>query len=252
MSSPSPEQRFSNRVENYIRYRPGYPPELIHLLERGARLTPDSAIADIGAGTGIFSELLLNAGYQVDGIEPNQAMRKAAEKLLAGYPRFRSVGGSAQQTTLPDTSIDLIVSAQAFHWFDTAEARAEFRRILKPGGKIALIWNERHLDTTPFLRGYEALLQRFATDYAVIRHENVGPESLKLLFPDGYTTHVFPNSQVFDFEGLKGRLLSSSYTPAPGQPGHELMLQELRRLFDEHQRDGQVSVDYDARLYLGG
>jgi SAM-dependent methyltransferase len=252
MSDSSPEKRFSNRVENYIRYRPGYPPELIHLLEREAKLSPESGIADIGSGTGIFSELLLKAGYQVNGVEPNQAMREAAERLLAGYPRFRSVSGSAQMTTLGDVSVDLIVSAQAFHWFDTAEARAEFRRILKPAGKIALIWNERHLDTTPFLRDYESLLQRFATDYAVIRHENVGPESLVSLFPDGYTPHVFPNSQVFDFEGLKGRLLSSSYTPAPGQPGHKPMLEELRRLFDECQQDGRVSIDYDARVYLGG
>jgi SAM-dependent methyltransferase len=251
MSNSSPEQRFSNRVENYIRYRPSYPPGLIHLLESEAKLTPECVIADIGSGTGIFSELLLKAGYQVDGIEPNQAMREAAEKLLAGYPGFRSVSASAQATTLPDASVDLIVSAQAFHWFDTPEVRAEFRRILKPEGKIALIWNERHLDTTPFLRDYESLLQRFATDYAVIRHENVGPESLNLLFPGGYTAHVFPNSQAFDFEGLKGRLLSSSYTPAQGQPGHELMLEELRRLFDECQQDGQVSIDYDARVYLG-
>jgi len=251
MTTPSPEQRFSNRVENYIRYRPSYPPGVIHLLEREAMLSPDSEIADIGSGTGIFSELLLKAGYRVNGIEPNQAMREAAERLLAGYPRFHSVSGSAQETTLPDESMDLIVSAQAYHWFDTPEARAEFRRVLRPGGKIALIWNERHLDTTPFLRDYEALLRNFGTDYAEIRHENIGPGSLELLFPGGYTTRAFPNSQHFDYEGLEGRLQSSSYTPAPGRPGHEKMLEELRRLFGLHQKDGQVSIDYDARVYLG-
>jgi SAM-dependent methyltransferase len=252
MSNPSPEQRFSNRVENYIRYRPSYPLELIHLLEREAKLTPESVITDIGSGTGIFSGLLLKSGYQVIGIEPNQAMREAAEQLLATYPRFRSVSGSAQQTTLPDASADLIVSAQAYHWFDTPEARAEFRRILKPGGKIALIWNERHLDSTPFLRDYEAMLREFGTDYAEIRHENIGPGSLKLVFPEGYEIHTFPNSQHFDYQGLEGRLLSSSYTPAPGRPGHEPMLAEMRRLFDEHQQGGRVSIDYDARVYLGG
>jgi SAM-dependent methyltransferase len=252
MSQPSSEQRFSNRVENYVRYRPSYPPELIALLEREAKLSPKSTIADIGSGTGIFSELLLEAGYQVNGVEPNQPMREAAERLLSGYPCFRSVDGSAQATTLANQSMDLIVSAQAYHWFDTPEARAEFRRILKRGGKIALIWNERHLDTTPFLRDYEAMLRKFGTDYAEIRHENIGPASLKLLFPDGYDTHTFPNSQRFDCEGLEGRLLSSSYTPAPGRPGHEPMIAELRRLFSEHQQDGQVSIDYDARVYLGG
>lgn len=251
MSSPSPEQRFSNRVENYIRYRPSYPLELIQLLEREAKLSSESSIADIGSGTGIFSELLLKAGYPVNGVEPNQAMREAAERLLASYPRFRSIDGSAQATTLAAQSMDLIVSAQAYHWFDTPEARAEFRRILKPGGKIALVWNERHLDTTPFLRDYEAMLREFGTDYAEIRHENIGPESLKRLFPRGYETHSFPNSQRFDYEGLEGRLLSSSYTPAPGRPGYEPMLAELRRLFDAHQQDGQVAIDYDARVYLG-
>ena len=252
MSTPSPEQRFSNRVENYIRYRPSYPQELINLLEREAKLSPVSTIADIGSGTGIFSELLLKAGYQVDGVEPNQAMREAAERLLAGYPRFHSVDGSAQATNLPDQSMDLIVAAQAFHWFDTPESRTEFRRILKPGGKIALIWNERHLDTTPFLRGYETMLREFGTDYSEIRHENIGPESLKLIFPGGYETHAFSNSQQFDYEGLEGRLLSSSYTPVPGRPGYEPMLSELRRLFDAHQQGGQVSIDYDARVHLGG
>jgi SAM-dependent methyltransferase len=252
MSQQSPEQRFSNRVENYVRYRPSYPPELVALLEREAKLSPQSTIADIGSGTGIFSELLLKAGYQVSGVEPNPPMREAAERLLAGYSRFHNVDGSAQATTLANLSVDLIVSAQAYHWFDTPEARAEFRRILKPVGKIALIWNERHLDTTPFLRDYEAMLREFGTDYAEIRHENIGPESLKLVFPGGYDIHTFPNSQRFDYEGLEGRLLSSSYTPAPGRPGHEPMIAELRRLFNEHQQDGQVSIDYDARVYLGG
>lgn len=251
MSLQSSEHRFSNRVANYIRYRPSYPRELVDLLEREAKLSPEGTIADIGSGTGIFSELLLKAGYQVSGVEPNQPMREAAERLLSGYPRFHSVDGSAQATTLADQSADLIVSAQAYHWFDTPEARAEFRRILKPGGKIALIWNECLLDTTPFLRDYEALLREFGTDYAEIRHDNIGPESLKLVFPGGYDIHTFPNSQRFDYEGLEGRLLSSSYTPAPGRPGHEPMLAELRRLFDEHQQNGQVSIDYDARVYLG-
>ncbi|MCW1921432.1 class I SAM-dependent methyltransferase [Luteolibacter arcticus] len=251
MSPQNSEQRFSNRVENYIRYRPSYPAELIALLEQEARLSPQSMLADIGSGTGISAELFLKAGYRVNGVEPNQAMREASERLLAGYTGFRSVNGSAQATTLESGSMDLVFAAQAFHWFDTPEARAEFRRILKQSGKIALIWNERHLDSTPFLRDYESLLRRFGTDYAAIRHENIGVDSLKRLFPDGYTTHAFPNSQSFDFEGLRGRLLSSSYAPAPGHPDHEPMLDELRRLFDEHAQGGKVSIDYDARVHLG-
>jgi SAM-dependent methyltransferase len=250
MNSPSPEQRFSDRVENYIRYRPGYPPELLRWLEGG--LSPESVIADIGSGTGISSGLFLKAGYRVIGVEPNAAMREAAERLLAGYSGFRSVDGSAQVTTLEDESVDLIVAAQAFHWFDTPEARVEFRRILRPGGRIALIWNERRLEGSPFLCGYEALLLRYGTDYAAIRHENVGADSLAGLFIRGYSTHAFPHSQVFDFEGLKGRLLSCSYAPAAGHPGHEPMMAELRRLFDRHQVDGKVALDYVARVHLGG
>ncbi len=246
-----PEERFSDRVENYIRYRPRYPWEIIPLLERETGLSPHAAIADIGSGTGISSEMFLQAGYQVTGVEPNRPMREAAERLLAGYPAFRSVDGSAQATTLADDSIDLVVAAQAFHWFDTPETRTEFDRILKPGGHVALIWNERKTDATPFLREYENLLLHFGTDYAEIRHENIGPASLARFFPGGYSVHSFPNYQKFDFDSLKGRLLSSSYTPAAGHPAHEPMLAELRHIHELHQTGGEVVIEYDTKIYLG-
>lgn len=248
---PAPEERFSNRVENYIRYRPSYPDEMVASIEQEAGLSPQSVLADIGSGTGISAELFLKRGYSVTGVEPNAAMRQAAERLLAGYPAFRSVDGTARATTLADHSVDLVIAAQAFHWFDGPETRAEFTRILKPGGKVALIWNERRTDSTPFLRDYEALLNRFGTDYADIRHENIGPESLRRFFPDGYTLHTSFYRQSFDKESLEGRLLSSSYTPSPGHPDHEPMLAELRRLHELHQVSGLVNVDYDTRVYLG-
>ncbi|RYD50052.1 MAG: class I SAM-dependent methyltransferase [Verrucomicrobiaceae bacterium] len=250
-SLPAPEERFSNRVANYIRYRPSYPEEMVALIEKEAGLSPESLIADIGSGTGISSELFLKRGYQVTGVEPNAAMRQAAEQLLAGYPAFRSLDGNARATKLADASVDLVTAAQAFHWFEGAETRAEFTRILKQGGKVALIWNERRIDSTPFLRDYEALLNRFGTDYSDIRHENIGPASLARFFPDGYTVHTFFYQQRFDKESLEGRLLSSSYTPSPGHPDHEPMLAELRRLHDLHAVDGTVEVDYDTRIYLG-
>ncbi len=250
MSKP-PEERFSDRVENYLRYRPRYPREIIPLLERETGLTPDAAIADIGSGTGISSEMFLQAGYHVTGVEPNRAMREAAERLLAGYPAFRSVNGSAQATTLAPGSIDLVAAAQAFHWFDTPETRIEFDRILKPGGHVALIWNERRTDATPFLRDYENLLLRFGTDYAEVRHENIGPVSLARFFPDGHSVHSLPNFQEFDFDSLKGRLLSCSYAPAAGHPAHEPMLAELRRIHDLYQTGGKVVFEYDTKLYLG-
>lgn len=249
--SPAPEQRFSDRVENYVRYRPGYPQEIISLLQDEAGLTPKSIIADIGSGTGISAEFFLKAGCTVHAVEPNGDMRAAAERLLSRYPNFHSVSASAQATTLPDHSIDLIVAAQAFHWFNTPATRAEFTRILKPGGHISLIWNERKLDSTPFLHAFEQLLLTFGTDYAQIRHENVNTAALSSFFSGPYATHTFPNEQRFDFEGLKGRLLSSSYAPGPGQPRHDEMIAELRCIFDEHQMSGQVSFEYDTRVHLG-
>lgn len=248
---PASEERFSNRVENYIRYRPSYPEEMVDLIVKEAGLSPESVIADIGSGTGISSELFLKRGYQVTGVEPNAPMRQAAERLLAGHPRFRSVDGNARATTLPDGNVDLVIAAQAFHWFEGEDTRAEFTRICKPGGKVALIWNERRIDSTPFLRDYEALLNRFGTDYADIRHENIGPESLRRFFPEGHETHTFFYRQRFDLESLEGRLLSSSYTPSPGHPDHEPMLAELRRLHGVHAVDGIVEVDYDTRVHLG-
>ena len=249
--SPAPEQRFSDRVENYVRYRPSYPQDVIILLQREAALTPQSVVADVGSGTGISAELFLRAGCTVHAVEPNLEMRTAAERLLAHHPKFHSVDGNAQATTLPDQSVDFIVAAQAFHWFNTPETRTEFTRILKPGGHIALIWNERKLDATPFLRAYEQLLLTFATDYAQIRHENIDTAALGAFFNGAYATHTFGNEQHFDFEGLKGRLLSSSYAPAAGQPRHHEMIAELRRIFDAYQVSDQVCFEYDTRVHLG-
>jgi SAM-dependent methyltransferase len=250
-AAASPEQRFSTRVENYIRFRPSYPQAVIDALKVEAGLKPKTIIADVGSGTGISAELFLKKGWRVFGIEPNRAMREAAERLLVDYPNFHSVNGSAQDTTLSDQGVHLIVAAQAFHWFNSDETRAEFTRILKPGGFIALIWNERKLDATPFLSDYEALLLRFATDYNEIRHENIDAAALAEFFIGPYATHTFANEQRFDFEGLKGRLLSSSYAPAEGHERHEPMIAELRRLFDLHQVEGEVCFEYDTKLYLG-
>lgn len=251
MAPASSTQRFSNRVENYIRYRPGYPAEVVNLLINEAGLTSHTTVADIGSGTGISAEMLLRAGIPVTGVEPNDAMREAAERLLATYSAFRSVNGTAQSTTLEKESVDLILAAQAFHWFAGAETRQEFSRILKPGGLIALLWNVRQVDTTPFLRDFEALLLEYGTDYDTVRHETIDSRALSGFFLSGYTLHTFPNRQVFDYQSLKGRLLSSSYAPAPGMPRHEEMITELERLFTLHQQDGVVQIDYTTEVYLG-
>ncbi|TLD72488.1 class I SAM-dependent methyltransferase [Phragmitibacter flavus] len=253
--SPAPEQRFSNRVANYVRYRPSYPAEMMPLLRRETGLSEASTVADIGSGTGISSKLFLEAGCSVFGVEPNMEMRTAAENLLSGYPKFHTINGKAQETGLPDQSVDLIVAAQAFHWFNLPETRQEFSRILKPKpqpkGQIALIWNVRDSDSTPFLRDYEALLLRFGTDYAKVRHEQIDTVELTRFFNGPYTTHCFPNLQWLDHPSLEGRLMSSSYAPVEGEPGHAEMIAELRRLFDLHQSANKVCIEYQTQLNLG-
>ncbi|HEX8597586.1 MAG TPA: class I SAM-dependent methyltransferase [Chloroflexia bacterium] len=246
-------KRFSTRVENYIRYRPHYPPEVLETLVEKCALTQASVIADVGSGTGILSEVFLRNGNLVYGIEPNQEMREAAERLLSEYPNFHSLDARAEATTLPSQSVDFVTAGQAYHWFDRMAARAEFARILRPGGWVALVWNLRQTGTTPFLRDYEALLNTYGTDYAEVHFR--GDESEDSLHDfyggDGPQIATFSNSQHFDFESLKGRLLSSSYAPEPGHPNHEPMLNQLRAIFDEHQVDGKVAFLYNTRLYYG-
>lgn len=247
----SPTQRFSTRVENYIKYRPHYPPAILRLLENECGLTRTSIIADIGSGTGISSELFLKQGCSVSGIEPNREMRKAAEKLLRDYPNFKSNEGTAESTGLENASVDFITAGQAFHWFDQAKARKEFRHVLKPKGWVVLIWNERHVNSTPFLKSYEALLLTYGTDYTQVNHKHIDEKVLEGFFaPIKFRKIVFPNEQRFDFEGVKGRLLSSSYTPEGG-PKLDEMLDELQRIYKMHHEHGRIALKYDTLVYFG-
>src|SRR5580704_6928219 len=234
-------QRFSSRVENYIKYRPRYPQAVVDLLGRECQLTTASVVADIGSGTGILTELFLQSGNLVYAIEPNREMREAAERLLAAFSNFRSIPATAEVTTLPDRSVDIITAGQAFHWFDRDKARAEFARILKPGGWVVLIWNDRNVSDRPFFKAYEQLLVTFGTDYEAVGHKHVDAEIIGSFFSDlPFKQAQFPNQQEFDFEGLKGRLLSSSYAPEPGHPNHLPMLDALDKIFKEYQTAGKV------------
>jgi SAM-dependent methyltransferase len=246
------KERFSNRVDTYVRYRPSYPKAAIDYLYEKVGFQPDNVIADIGAGTGIFSKLLLERDSRVVAIEPNEAMRKSAEGMLADLEGFQAVSGSAEATGLPDASVDGIVCAQSFHWFDRVAAKAEFRRILKPQGKVALIWNTRLTEGTRFLELYEQLLQTYGTDYLSVNHRNVSEEGLSSFFAP-YELHAarFPNGQRFDFDGLRGRLLSSSYSPVPGHPNYEPMMRELQTIFEQTQEEGTVSIDYETEVFWG-
>lgn len=247
-------QRFSDRVADYVRYRPSYPPDLIPALVHAGALRTDSIVADIGSGTGLLARLFLTQGNRVWGIEPNPQMRAAGDHELRTFEGFSSRAGRAEATTLDDSSVDLVVAGQAFHWFDAALAKREFQRILRgPSQWVALVWNERRVDASPFLRGYEELLRNWSTDYTRVDHRQVTPAVIAVFFaPNRHLTVRMPNRQVFDYAGLQGRLLSSSYAPAAGHPSHAPMLAALRRLFDAHHVDGQVSFEYETVLYLGG
>lgn len=243
-------ERFSSRVENYVKYRPHYPCEIIAFLVENCGLTKDSIIADIGCGTGISSRLFLENGNRVIGVEPNAAMREAAGKYLVQFPWFQSVDGTSDQTTLADSSVDFVVAAQAFHWFDAEKAGLEFQRILKPNGHTVLIWNERQLHTTPFLADYEAFLVKYAYDYGNVRHENISREDLRDFFNKEYGSVTFQNVQVFDFDGLKGRMLSASYMPNEADVIFAEMIDELRSVFAKHAENDRIKVLYDTNVYF--
>ena len=244
-------KRFSNRVEDYIKYRPSYPPDVIGLLEVECGLTPASVITDVGSGTGILSELFLKHGNRVFGVEPNREMRAAGDKLLAKYSNFSSIDGAAEATTMVNTSVDFITAGQAFHWFDRQRSRAEFERILKPGGWVVLIWNGFRVETSPLNNAYQQLVLKYGTDYQEVRREIIGCDVESFYTPGVCQIARFEFQQPFDFEGLKGRLLSSSYAPEPDHPHYQPMLLELQELFDNNQKDGKVVFHYETELYYG-
>jgi ubiquinone/menaquinone biosynthesis C-methylase UbiE len=249
-----PTKRFTERVANYAAYRPKYPSAVVEFMRAELGLGQSSVVADVGAGTGIWTEMLLRreGGCRtVFAVEPNDAMRAEVEKSLGKFPCFKSVNGTAEATTLPAASVDFVTAAQAFHWFDTARARAEFARILKPGGWLVLMWNMRRIETTPFLLELERILRAYGTDYERVAADNPGRELMAEVFPRGHGTRSFAHEQILDYEALRGRWLSASYVPLAGHPHHEPMFDSLRRAFDAHQRDGVVSIEYEAVVYYG-
>ena len=249
--SQAPTARFSDRVRDYVRYRPGYPPEVVELLRRDCGLMPTHVIADIASGTGAFTRLLLENENQVFAVEPNAGMREAGSRLLQSFAQLTSVAGAAEDTTLPSASVDFVTAAQAAHWFDRSRSRAEFVHILKPGGWCVLIWNERRTAATPFLRDYEQLLLTYGTDYKEVRHERTTATIHEFFAPAPHQERVFDLRQQFDFEGAAGRLLSSSYAPLSGHPNHAPMMAELQRVFLAHAQQGNVEFEYNTRVYYG-
>jgi SAM-dependent methyltransferase len=252
MTFSDSKERFSNRVADYLRYRPSYPAAVIDLVRGECGLRPGHVIADIGSGTGLLCELFLKNGNRVFGVEPNEAMRLAGEEYLASFDGFASVNGSAEVTTLADASVDFVAAGQAFHWFEPNTTRREFARILKPGGWVVVIWNERLTNTTPFLRNYEALLREFGTDYARVNQSYPRPEQMRNFFGSNASReHKLPNAHEFDFEGLSGRLRSSSYVPTADHPKFAPMMTALDAIFRHHAQGGRVCMEYSTHVYFG-
>lgn len=250
MTDQDPTQRFSSRADNYARYRPGYPPAVLECLRRGCGLTPAAAIADVGSGTGILTDMFLANGNRVYAVEPNEAMRRAAEAALSPHERFVSIDGRAEATGLAENSIDLVTAGQAFHWFDAAASRVEFGRILKPGGFVALVWNARAYEGDAVMAAYEKVLGDFGMGYQTLTHRAHANE-LETLFANGRELRTFTHTRELDFDMLWGGFLSASYAPLPNDPRYEPIHEALRALFDTHQTNGVITFLYDTNLYFG-
>jgi SAM-dependent methyltransferase len=247
-----PQERFTSRVESYRLHRPGYPKDIVDLLERECGLGPNSVIADIAAGTGLLTEIFLEKHYTATAVEPNDAMREACESLIAKYPSLRCVAGSAETTGLASQSVDLITVAQAMHWFDLKRTREEFRRILVPQGWCAVIYNNRRMRGDSFHEGYEKILADFGSDYETVRGSHLEEERLAAFFaPDKMKQAIFPNVQMLTLEGLEGRVLSSSYMPQPGHPRYESMRGAIHALFSREQQNGYVQMEYGCAVSYG-
>lgn len=245
-------ERFTNKSEHYSKFRPSYPKEVISYLKKKKTLNLKSSdiIADVGSGTGIFTELLLNNGNLVYGVEPNKEMRKKAEDNLEAYPNFKSIAGTAENTTLKDRSINLITVAQAFHWFDIEDVRKEFQRIIEENGGILLIWNHRRTDSL-FSKDYETLLTKYCPNYGIVHHREADRDIEEFFHSESFKIHQMTNYQEFDLRGLLGRLFSSSYTPKEGEDNYQLLISEMEKLFKKHQIENKIRFEYFTMLYYG-
>jgi SAM-dependent methyltransferase len=249
-------KRFSTRVlPYYVRSRPGYPPALLDFFRSDLALKPEHAIADIGSGTGILSQLFLQNGNLVYCVEPNAEMRCAGESHLSSYPNYRGIDGTAEATTLPEASIDFVNAGQAFHWFSPTKSASEFRRILKPDGWAALIWNERRTLDTGFNAAYAQFIDAFTGDQATARVRGgsvgTGPAIEQFFGPGGFSLKSFSNHQDLNWRGLLDRVYSSSYMPLPDDPINPEMTAELRGLFKRYAANGVIRIEYETRLYYG-
>ena len=241
--------RFTKVVNEYEKYRPGYPAEAVgYLTDNG--IVKDSIIAEAGSGTGIFTELIIDKCKHIYAIEPNDEMRSIADLKLKNKKNYSSVDAVAENTTLKTSSIDFIIAAQSFHWFDIEVTMNEFKRILKENGKLILIWNRR-IDDKLFMRQYEEIIKKYSRDYNKVNHRLISDEIIEGLFKSNYKKKSFANYQEFDLQGLVGRMSSSSYSLKKEDDGYDVLIEELKELFIKHEKDGKIRFDYNTEIYSG-
>jgi len=243
-------ERFTGRAAAYSKYRPGYPAEILNILNSEIGFGQDKTVADIGSGTGLLSKLFLQNGNTVFGVEPNDEMRSLAEQSLSSFPNFVSVRGSAENSTLPDSSVDLVTVGQALHWFDRQRTTGEFARILKENGYVCIAYNDRNMNDV-FMQGYEAIIAKHARDRANV--PEVGDDYLSKVFRDGkYSKFTLRNEQFLDFEGLLGRIVSASYMPNVTDQGRfQALREDASLLFKASGQTGTVRLLYDTVILLG-
>ncbi|MDE3170148.1 MAG: class I SAM-dependent methyltransferase [Acidobacteriota bacterium] len=248
----NPTGRFSGRAEVYRRYRSRYPREIIPLLREKCGLTPESIVADIGAGTGMLAELFLENGNVVYAIEPNADMRAACEDLTGQFSSLTCIDGTAEDTHLPNHSIDLIAVGRAFHWFDHEKCRPEFKRILRPDGWIVLAGLGPRRGKEPVQDEYQQILREHGIDYSRLRDRYNVKEAVRPFFKGGTLYQAeFPGFEELTYEGLEGHTISLSVTPQPNHPGFPAMQDALKKYFEKFERNGKLRLPTNCHVYMG-
>ena len=237
----------------YSQFRPGYPQSFIDYLCSSVGITKDSIIADIGAGTGILTKQLLECGNRVFAVEPNNDMRRIAETDLCSNKNFTPINGTAENTTLPNKSVDFITVAQAFHWFDRKTFQTECKRILKPGGKVILVWNFRDPNSEIVIKNDE-INRRYCPNFKGFSggmRGVAGEDDFSDFFDGRYESNVFDSPLLFDEQGFIGRNLSSSYALKESAEAYNAYVTELRALFHAYAIDGKLTMPNFTRSYVG-
>lgn len=242
-------QKFSGKADVYAAARPSYPKELFTFLKSEYHLGAGTVIADIASGTGKFTQPLVQMGCKVYAVEPNDDMRSQAESLLGGYENFISVNGSAENTGLGDHSVDFISAAQAFHWFDPARFGAECKRIIKPSGKVFMLYNYRNEDAE-ITKRLSDICQRLCPKFKGFSG-GVKSNNVESFFGGKCEVFTFKNDLCYNRDTFVKRMLSSSYAPREGDENYNFFITELNAVFDDFSDNDNLLMPNNTQLYVG-